>query len=352
METIRNYLNALFAGLPDTPQVRRAYEELAAMMEDKYTELIGEGTSENEAVGTVISEFGDLNELAESLGIEGFLGHNSAAADPGFKGDRKAVTDSEFMENNSAAADMSENSRSAQPPHATAELAGTNGQRSSADSSETVSHHSKRRFRRAAAAQKKRRYIRTDAGGSAEYRSPERRCRVLSEEEICDYLASGNYAAFLKALGVFLCIVSPVGCILSEYFETGFFWFLGRFLSSLGVASLFLFVAAAVACFRGSGTVMKPWKFIGKEGCFASDGAWEILTEEEQSTAKLSRTQNTLGIMLCIVSVVPTIIFDGNFGAACLFVLVGAGVFLIVSGNTKRSLYKKIRKAEYKAAMQ
>ena len=120
------------------------------LMEDKYTELIGEGTSENEAVGTVISEFGDLNELAESLGIEGFLGHNSAAADPGFKGDRKAVTDSEFMENNSAAADMSENSRSAQPPHATAELAGTNGQRSSADSSETVSHHSKRRFRRAA----------------------------------------------------------------------------------------------------------------------------------------------------------------------------------------------------------
>ena len=39
METIRNYLNAMFAGLPDTPEVRRAYEELAAMMEDKYTEL-------------------------------------------------------------------------------------------------------------------------------------------------------------------------------------------------------------------------------------------------------------------------------------------------------------------------
>ena len=43
METIRNYLNAMFGGLPDTPEVRKAYEELAAMMEDKYTELIGEG---------------------------------------------------------------------------------------------------------------------------------------------------------------------------------------------------------------------------------------------------------------------------------------------------------------------
>ena len=44
METIRNYLKAMFAGLPDTPEVRKAYEELAAMMEDKYTELIDEGT--------------------------------------------------------------------------------------------------------------------------------------------------------------------------------------------------------------------------------------------------------------------------------------------------------------------
>ena len=70
METIRNYLNAMFAGLPDTLEVRRAYEELAAMMEDKYTELIGEGCSENEAVGTVISEFGNLEELAQERATE------------------------------------------------------------------------------------------------------------------------------------------------------------------------------------------------------------------------------------------------------------------------------------------
>ena len=74
METIRNYLSTMFAGLPDTPEVRRAYEELAAMMEDKYTELIAEGRSENEAVGTVISEFGNLEEIAQTLGIEDYIG--------------------------------------------------------------------------------------------------------------------------------------------------------------------------------------------------------------------------------------------------------------------------------------
>jgi len=70
METIRNYLDAMFANLPNTPSVLRAREELWQMMEDKYNELISEGKTENEAVGTVISEFGNLSELAEAIGIE------------------------------------------------------------------------------------------------------------------------------------------------------------------------------------------------------------------------------------------------------------------------------------------
>ena len=55
METIRNYLETMFANLPDNPEVRRAKNELWQMMEDKYEELTGNGTSENEAVGRVIS---------------------------------------------------------------------------------------------------------------------------------------------------------------------------------------------------------------------------------------------------------------------------------------------------------
>ncbi|MCR4815352.1 MAG: permease prefix domain 1-containing protein [Lachnospiraceae bacterium] len=70
MEAIRNYLDQMFANLPGTPSVLRAKEELWQMMEDKYTELINEGKSENEAVGSVISEFGNLSELAEALGLE------------------------------------------------------------------------------------------------------------------------------------------------------------------------------------------------------------------------------------------------------------------------------------------
>ncbi len=69
MDTIRNYLDTMFSSLPDSEEVRRAKQELLMMMEDKYNELISEGKPENEAIGIVISEFGNLNEIAESLGI-------------------------------------------------------------------------------------------------------------------------------------------------------------------------------------------------------------------------------------------------------------------------------------------
>lgn len=78
METLRNYLENMFLNLPNTPEVRRAKNELLQMMEDKYTELKEEGRAENEVIGIVISEFGNLDELAEELGIKTYVEEESA----------------------------------------------------------------------------------------------------------------------------------------------------------------------------------------------------------------------------------------------------------------------------------
>ena len=69
METISNYLDNMFINLPQTPEVLRAKEDLMEMMEDKYNELLSEGKMQNEAIGIVISEFGNIQELIEELGI-------------------------------------------------------------------------------------------------------------------------------------------------------------------------------------------------------------------------------------------------------------------------------------------
>lgn len=84
METIKNYLEAMFAGMPDTPEVRKAKAELLQMMEDKYNELCAGGQSENTAVGTVISEFGNLDELADDLGLKKEVQefHDTESANP------------------------------------------------------------------------------------------------------------------------------------------------------------------------------------------------------------------------------------------------------------------------------
>ncbi len=69
MDTIRNYLDNLFASLPKTAKVNELKNNMLSNMEDKYSELKGQGKSENEAIGIVISEFGNIDELINELGI-------------------------------------------------------------------------------------------------------------------------------------------------------------------------------------------------------------------------------------------------------------------------------------------
>ena len=88
MNAIRNYLDNMFRNLPNTEEVRRAKSELLEMMEDKYEELIKEGKTENEAVGIVISEFGNLDELADSLGISEAVAENPDESKPMLSLDR------------------------------------------------------------------------------------------------------------------------------------------------------------------------------------------------------------------------------------------------------------------------
>ncbi|WP_251037654.1 permease prefix domain 1-containing protein [Paenibacillus albidus] len=69
MGTIIGYLNNMLAALPRTSQMLKLKQDLLASMEEKYYELKKDGKTENEAVGIVISEFGNIDELISELGI-------------------------------------------------------------------------------------------------------------------------------------------------------------------------------------------------------------------------------------------------------------------------------------------
>ncbi len=69
MDTIKNYLDNIFASLQGTAKVNELKNNILSNMEDKYNELKRQGKSENEAIGIVISEFGNIDELISELGF-------------------------------------------------------------------------------------------------------------------------------------------------------------------------------------------------------------------------------------------------------------------------------------------
>lgn len=69
MEAIKNYLDNIFANLPKTNQLTKLKDELLSNMEEKFNELRKNGKNDYEALGIVISEFGNIEELISDLGI-------------------------------------------------------------------------------------------------------------------------------------------------------------------------------------------------------------------------------------------------------------------------------------------
>ena len=243
MQAIRNYLETMFMNLPNTPEVLRAKEELWQMMEDKYTELKNEGKSENEAVGTVISEFGNLDELAEELGIHQFMELPEVVAE--------------------------------QPR------------------------------------------------------------RTITMEDAKQFLHDKARQAFQVAFGVLLCIVSPVGIIVSEAVHIN---------ELFGLVALFLCIAVAVGMFVFSGISIKKWDFLKQEPCALDFETTNYVHEKKEYNRGIFALFLVIGIGLCILSVIPVIIFGEinlhlqavdleSMGAAFLLLFVAIGVFLIVYGS-------------------
>ena len=70
MEAIRNYVEALFAALPQRGDVLRVKADMLANLEDKFNALLDEGKNEAEATGLVIASIGSAEELRSELGLD------------------------------------------------------------------------------------------------------------------------------------------------------------------------------------------------------------------------------------------------------------------------------------------
>ncbi|MCL2071192.1 MAG: permease prefix domain 1-containing protein [Oscillospiraceae bacterium] len=69
MEVIRTYIENVFKAFEQNERVAVLKRDMLAGMEEKYLELKSEGKSENEAIGSVIANFGNMDEIAAELGV-------------------------------------------------------------------------------------------------------------------------------------------------------------------------------------------------------------------------------------------------------------------------------------------
>ena len=159
------------------------------------------------------------------------------------------------------------------------------------------------------------------------------------------------------ALAVFLCIISPVALImLGAFSEYGVLSISENAAGGIGMVILLLLVAGAVSIFIMYGMKNQPFEFLEKENIDTAYGVTGMVREYKERCAAVCSTQIVMGVVLCILSVLPL------FGALCvtendlviilcvclLLVIVAVGVvFLILAGMNQGAANMLLQEGDY-----
>ncbi len=164
--------------------------------------------------------------------------------------------------------------------------------------------------------------------------------KVVSLEEANRYLDVTRAAAGKIALGVFLCIISPVvliclagfsdeegGYVLSEAAAVGF-----------GLPVLLLLIVVAVSLFIFFGRKLEPYEYLEKEPIELAYGVTGAVEKQKSKYEGTHSMELVIGVALCIVSAVPLFVagaLDGDgmlpiIGFDMCLILAACGVFILV----------------------
>lgn len=184
----------------------------------------------------------------------------------------------------------------------------------------------------------------------------------ISMEQANEFLDLKQLTAPRIALGVALCILSPIMLILlAGATEIGFFpmIFTEERAVMFGLIILIFLVAIAVFLFITSGAKTQEYQFLETEPIETAYGV-EGMVRAEQKHYRNSYVKNcAVGVCLCILSVVPlfmTIMFAdseflGSLGVCMLLCMVALGVYILVrSGIVWESYEKLLQEGEYNKA--
>ncbi len=177
--------------------------------------------------------------------------------------------------------------------------------------------------------------------------------RTVSLEEANAFLAVKETNARTVALGVMLCILSPIAVILlSVAQELGMISLSDGQAVGLGIGILLLMVGGAVALFVTSGLRGSRFEYLEKENIDTLYGVDGMVKERREAFKPTYARQLTIGIVLCVLSAVPiflSLLFRGEddefamvLAVSALLALVAVGVMLIVHACTPWGAFQRL----------
>lgn len=167
--------------------------------------------------------------------------------------------------------------------------------------------------------------------------------RRVSMEDANSFLNANGKRAVLTAIGVALCILCVTPMILLEEF-------LGSGIDAVGIVIMFMMIAGAVGLFIFSGSLISPYKYLENEAIDTEYGVSGMAKEKKEKHRPSHIRDIVIGVMLFILCVIPIIVIETVtdsdsaevIGITSMFVMVAAGVYLIVRSSIINGGYLKL----------
>lgn len=132
--------------------------------------------------------------------------------------------------------------------------------------------------------------------------------RKVTMKEANAYLETVSKTAPMTALGVTLCICSPILLIMLSGISDVYNVISEGLAAGIGVAMLLLSVAMAVYMFIMSSAKKKDFEFLEKEAFETEYGVVGMVREKRSEYAPTHTRKIALGVVMCILSVVPLVL--------------------------------------------
>ena len=182
--------------------------------------------------------------------------------------------------------------------------------------------------------------------------------RHVTQEEARRYLQLQTAAIPKTTLGVALCVWSPIAIIGLPVLRSTLNWgFPEEICSGIGLCVLLVMVAAGVALLLTAGGTLREFEYLEREPIETDNGAREQALHMQREMASFCTRQNTIGVVLCILSVLPLFALmcvpgvpDGYYSLAvcALLLLVGIACLLLVrTGSMRGAVDKLLEQGDY-----